>query len=80
MKFNLDKCINITTNQKTSSIKFKDGKMVPRKQQATYLGTIISQQNSNRIEIDNRIADCNAQANKLRFFWNKAKSYLSDGN
>ena len=76
MKLNLDKCINITTNQKTSTIKFRDGKLVPRKQQATYLGTIISQQNSNRIEIDNRIADCNAQANKLRLFWNKAKSTI----
>ena len=39
---NYQKCVNLTTNRKTSTIKSKDGSLVPRQRHATYLGTILT--------------------------------------
>ncbi len=47
---------------------------MPRAKRATYLGTILTDENSNRTELMNRIAACTATANKLRLFWNTAKT------
>lgn len=74
MRLNLNKCINLTGNQRMSSVKFKDGTKVPREHQATYLGTTLTDNNNNKAEISNRIADCCATANRLKLFWNKAKT------
>ena len=37
MSLNYDKCINLTLNQITSSVKYMDGTLVPRKHEAMYL-------------------------------------------
>ena len=72
MKLNYDKCVNLTSNRKKSSVKFKNGDLVPRKTKATYLGTILTEKADNRTEINNKIAECASTANKLKLFWNKA--------
>lgn len=76
MRLNLDKCINITSNQKKTSVKFQDGKMVPREAKAKYLGTILSDDNDNHAELNNRIADCSATANRMKIFWGKANTTI----
>ena len=74
LKLNLKKCGNLTMNQGKSSVRFKTGMIVPRAKQAEYLGTILSDTNNHKIEIDSRLAECNATANKLKIFWNKANT------
>lgn len=74
LNLNLDKCINLTQNQRTSNIKFKDGTLVPRHSKATYLGTMLTDTNDNHSEISNRIAECAATCNRLKIFWRKAKT------
>ncbi len=74
MNLNVGKCINISMNQKQTSVKYKNGEKVPRNKRATYLGTILTDENDNKTEIMNRIADSPATANKLKLFWNKAKN------
>jgi len=76
MKLNYEKCVNLTANQGKSSVKFKDGTLVPRKDRATYLGTILSDSFDQNIEINNRIADVIATANKLKIFWTKARNTI----
>ena len=51
MNLNYEKCVNLTTNRKTSSIKFRDGSLVPRQRHATYLGTILTDTASNTAEL-----------------------------
>ena len=36
MKLNYDKCINLTLNQRQSSVTYMDGTLVPRKQEGPY--------------------------------------------
>jgi len=74
MKLNYDKCVNLTANQKQTTVRFKDGTLVPRRDRATYLGTILSDSFDQNIEINNRIADVIVTANKLKIFWTKAKT------
>ena len=76
MELNLDKCINLTLNRHQSSIKYMDGTLVPRKQSATYLGTLLTDTVDNRKEIMNRIFDSTRTCNKLKLFWNKARTSL----
>ena len=59
-------------NQGKFTVRFNSGLQVPRAKQAEYVGTILSDSNNHKVEIDSRIAECNATANKLRLFWNKA--------
>ena len=42
LQLNYDKCINLMLHQHQSSIKYADGTLVPRKKEATYLGTLLS--------------------------------------
>ena len=56
MKLNYEKCINLTTSRRTSSIKFKDGSTVPRKKRAVYLGSLLTDTIDNAAEVSNRIA------------------------
>ena len=76
MELNLEKCINLTLNRHQSSIRYMDGTLVPRKQSATYLGTLLSDTVDNRKEIMNRIFDSTRICNKLKLFWNKARTSL----
>ena len=57
MQFNRDKCIYLTLYQKQSSIRYVDG-TPPRKQEATYLGTMLSDAVDNHREINSRIGSC----------------------
>ena len=72
MNLNVGKCVNISINQKQTSVKYQNGELVPRSKRAIYLGTILTDKNDNKAEIANRIADTTAVANKLKLFWNKA--------
>ena len=72
MRLNYDKCVNLTLNRKQSMIRFGNREVVPRKPKATYLGAILTDTNDNHAEVNNRIADCIATANRLKVFWNKA--------
>ena len=74
-KQNCDKSVNLTANQGKTLVKLKDGTLVPRKDRATYLGTIITDSFDQNIEINNRIADVIATANKLKIFWTKTKKH-----
>ena len=47
---------------------------MPRNKRATYLGAILTDENDNRTEICNRIAESTAVANKLELFWHKAEN------
>ena len=42
LNLNYDKCIDLTLHQKQSSVKYLDGTLVPRKHEAIYLGTLLS--------------------------------------
>ncbi len=51
-------------NRKTPTVKFQDGSKAPRKDKATYLGTILTDIANNNSEINNRIGDVINTANK----------------
>jgi len=72
LNLNMDKCVNLTLNQKTTSIKYKNGTTVPRHRKTTYLGTMLTDTNDNHAEISNRRAECAATCNRLKIFWKKA--------
>ena len=75
MNLNYQKCVNLTTNRKTSAIKFKDGSLVPRQRHATYLGTILTDTASNMAEIQNRLAKATKTCAQLKLFWDKAHTH-----
>ena len=72
LQLNYDKCINLTMHQHQSSIKFLDGSLVPRKKEAIYLGTLLSDSVDNHREICNRLAAASATCHRLKLFWDKA--------
>ena len=74
MNLNYQKCINLTCNQKTSSIRYQDGSTVPRQRQAVYLGTILSDTMDNKLEIHNRLAMVTRTCGQLELFWSKANT------
>ena len=74
LNLNLGKCINLTLNQQQTSVKFASNDFVPRHKKATYLGTLLTDTNDNHAELNNRIADTTATANKLKIFWQKAQT------
>jgi hypothetical protein len=74
-------CINITANQRVSSVCFSptgpgQGKLVPRKSSAACLGTILSDSFSNKAELLNRLGDGTATANRMKAFWKKATTSI----
>ena len=73
MNLNYQKCINLTCNQKTSSIKYQDGSTVPPQRQAVYLGTVLSDTIGNKLEIHNRLAMVTRTCGQLKFLWSKQK-------
>ena len=77
MNLNYQKCVNLTTNRKTSAIKFKDGSLVPRQRHATYLGTILTDTASNMAEIQNRLAKAIKTCAQLKLFWDKAHTSIA---
>ena len=72
LQLNYDKCINLTLHQHQSSIKYADGTLVPRRKEATYLGTLLSDSVDNHREICNRLAAATATCHRLKLFWDKA--------
>lgn len=74
MNLNYQKCINLTTNQQTSTIKFSDGSLVPRKRQAIYLGTVLNDAADNSVELQNRLALAVKTCCQLKLFWDKANT------
>ena len=71
---NYQKCINLTCDQKTSSIKYQDGSTVPRQRHAVYLGTILSDTIDNKLEIPNRLAMVTRTCGQLKLLWSKANT------
>ena len=74
MKLNYDKCINLTTNQRTSSMNFKDESTVPRRNRAVYLGSFLTDTTENAAEVSNRIAMAMKTAKQLKICWDKANT------
>ena len=74
IKLDTDKCVSLTLNHNQSSIKFIDGTTAPRKAEATYLGTILSEKVDNHREINNRIAAAMRVCHKLKLCRNKANN------
>ena len=74
LTLNYDKCINLTLHQRQSSIKFLDGTFVPRKREATYLGTLLSDSLNSHREVSNRLAAALATCNRMKLFWDKANT------
>ena len=68
VNLNYQKCVNLTTNRKTSSIKFRDGSLVPRQGHATYLGRILTDTASNAAGIQNRLAKAIETCAQLKLF------------
>ena len=76
LKLNYDKCINLTLHQRQSSIKYLDGTPVPRKREATYLGTLLSDSVNNHREVNNRLAAALTTCNRMKLFWDKANTTI----
>ena len=74
LKLNYNKCVNLTTNRKTSTIKYRDGSKVPRSHRAVYLGTLLTDTVDNSAEIHNRMAMAMVTFQKLQLFWDKANT------
>jgi hypothetical protein len=74
LKLNFNKCVNLIANRKVTSVRFENGDLVPRKSRAVYLGTLLTDTLDHKAEINDRIAAVNATANKMRLFWNEAKT------
>ena len=66
LNLNYDKCINLTLHQKQSTVKYLDGTLVPRKHEAIYLGTLLSDSANNQREVLNRLAAAMATCNRLK--------------
>ena len=86
MKLNYGKCINMTTNRKTSTIKYLDGTKVPRDSRAVYLGSLLTDTVSNTAEIHDIIAMTMKTFRQPKIFWDKAntnhtiKTYVQPGS
>lgn len=81
VNLNYDKCVNLTANQRQSSVRFAqegpaEGAFVPRRKSAVYLGTLLTDSFDNRAEILNRIGDCIATCRRLKLFWDKANTSI----
>ena len=79
VNLNYGKCINLTANQRQSSVHFSQtgpgqGQLVPRKNSAMYLGTLLTDSFDNRAEVMNRLGDCVATCRRMKLFWNKANT------
>ena len=77
VSLNYDKCINLTANQIQTSVRYAsdgpgEGKLVPRKKSAMYLGTMLMDSFDNRGEVSNRLGDCIATCRRMKLFWSKA--------
>ena len=73
LKLNYDKCVNLTANQRVSSVA---GRVVPRQKSATYLGTLLSDTFDNKAEVANRLGDCIGTCKRMGLFWNKANTSI----
>jgi hypothetical protein len=72
LRLNKGKCNFISFNYK-ANITFKNGDVMKRTGEATYLGATITQQVDPNIETRNRISATMPVLKKLDTFWNKAK-------
>ena len=61
---------------KTSSIKYLDGTLVPRKGSAVYFETLLTDTVDNHKEIMSPTTDCTRTCNRLKLFWNKARTSI----
>ena len=50
---------------------------IPRKDSATYLGTLLEDTLDNRAEVSNRIGGCIATCNRSKLLWNKANNSIA---
>ena len=48
--------------------------IVPRKHSAVYVGSLLTDSFDNKAEVLNRLGDCIATANRLKLFWQKART------
>ena len=66
-------------NQRISSVRFSpngpaQGRLVPRKRSAAYLGSLLTDSFDYKAEVLNKLGDCIAMANRLKLFWQKART------
>ena len=55
MRLNYDKFINLTINQHESKVEYLDGRSVPRKHEAVYLMSLLTDTIDNHREVTNRL-------------------------
>ena len=60
-----------------STIKYQSGNIVPRRQQAVYLGTLLTDTVNDTAEIQNRIAMAIKTCAQLKLFWDRADTSIS---
>ena len=65
MKLNKGKCVYLNMNN-NNNIKFKDGSVMPRENEATYLGAKITKKNLNKKEVDERVCKALGTCSKLK--------------
>ena len=76
LNLNYDICINLTLHQKQSSVKYLDGSFVPRKKEAVYLGTVLSDSVDNHREVTNRLAAAMTTCNRMKLFWDRSHASI----
>ena len=73
MSVKYGKCINLTLNHGTSSIKYVGGTLVPHKPAATYLGSLLTDTVDNHREVCNHMQMLLPHATD-KLVWNKAQN------
>ena len=74
LQLNLDKSVNLTINQRQSSVFFLTVRMYLRKMQTVHLGATLTEAFDNRREILKKVGEANSIANRLKVFWSKART------
>ena len=68
LKLNYGKC-ELITNVTNANVRFADGTMVEKKQEARYLGCYVNQNSDLTREVNKRICECMSLMTKLNTFW-----------
>ena len=77
MKLNCDRCSTLTVNQHKSSVRYLHGRLVPRKHEAVYLGSLLTDTIDNHGEVAVRLAGATTTCNRLKLFRKKAQNPIA---
>ena len=77
MKLNCDRCSNLTVNQHKPSVRYLHGRLVPRKHEAVYLGSLLTDTIDNHGEVAVRLAGPTTTCNRLKLFKKKAQNSIA---